>query len=142
VDMYGTSALAEATQSGHEEAMNLLLGHGAELCLDEGEAAGKLRKMVFDGDIAHLRRLLLAKIQVDAQDYDRRTASHIAAAEGNLVALRLLVEFGADLRVKNRWGHTIVDEARRQDRSAVLVFLNDMKTKGIKENARVSACRS
>jgi CRP-like cAMP-binding protein len=131
VDMHGTSALAEATRSGHEETMKLLLSHGAELCLDEGEAAGKLCKMVFDGDILHLRRLLLAKIQVDAGDYDRRTASHIAAAEGNVAALRLLVESGADLTVKDRWGNTIFDEARRQDKNAVLVFLNDMKTKEI-----------
>jgi ankyrin repeat protein len=127
VDMHGTSALAEATRGGHEDTMTLLLSHGAELSLDAGEAAGKLCKMVFDGDMLHLRRLLIAKIQVDAGDYDMRTASHIAAAEGNVAALRLLVEFGADLMRKDRWGNTIFDEARRQDKNAVLEFLDDMK---------------
>jgi ankyrin repeat protein len=33
---------------------------------------------------------------VNAADYDRRTAAHIAAAEGNFVAFKLLVEFGCD----------------------------------------------
>lgn len=49
-------------------------------------------------------RLLLAGAEADACDYDQRTALHIAAAEGNLPAVKVLVEGGgANVCVKDRW---------------------------------------
>ena len=68
------------------------------------------RYEVLDGDTVALRRLLKANINVDAADYDKRCAVHIACAEGNLVALKVLVEAGADLTVLDRWNNTGMDE--------------------------------
>lgn len=115
VDMHGSSALYEATREGHEDTMDVLLEHGAELCMSEGKAASILCQSVFDGDMLQLRRLLHANIPVNAGDYDRRTASHIAAAEGNVQALKILVEFGADLELRDRWHNSVFDEARREE---------------------------
>lgn len=48
-------------------------------------------------------RLLRCGADVNAGDYDERTALHVAAANGNLAAVRLLVEQGgADLDVRDR----------------------------------------
>ena len=124
--MHGTSALYEAARNGHEAVMDILLENGASLCMDEGQAAAKLCSLIFDGDILALRRVLKAKIQVDAADYDKRTGAHIAAAEGNLTALKLLVEFGADLNLGDRWGNTVYDEARRVSENALLEYLNGL----------------
>ena len=49
--------------------------------------AALLCTAVFEGDLKLLRLLLRAGAHVDAGDYDKRTALHIAAAEGNLAAV-------------------------------------------------------
>jgi CRP-like cAMP-binding protein len=125
-DMHGTTALYEAARNGHESTVDVLLEHGAELCMSEGQAASTLCQIVFDGDILKLRRLMKAKIQVNAGDYDGRTAAHIAAAEGNVAALKALVEFGADLELKDRWNNSIRDEAKRANAGHVLEFLKTL----------------
>jgi ankyrin repeat protein len=128
VDVHGASALFEAAKNGHENTMDALLKHGAKLCMDESLAALTLCQAVFDGDILTLRRLLQAQIQVNASDYDKRTAAHLAAAEGNIVAFKALVEFGADLTVKDRWNNTIGDEAKRANAGQILEYLEALKT--------------
>eukprot|EP00978_Attheya_sp_CCMP212_P044918 scaffold327168_cov59-Attheya_sp.AAC.1 len=128
VDMHGTSALFEATKHGHEDTMEMLLAHGAELCMGENQAASTLCQAVFDGDILMLKRLVKAKIQVNASDYDKRTAVHIAASEGNMAALKVLVELGsADLSGMDRWGHSVYDEASKTAKAEQL--LSYLKTK-------------
>jgi ankyrin repeat protein len=48
-------------------------------------------------------RLLRAGANVDSFDYDKRTALHVAAADGNLAAVKLLVEQGgAQVNLKDR----------------------------------------
>ena len=111
--MHGSTALLEAVKNGNETIMDILLKHGAELCMPESLAASVLCQAVFDGDIVLLKRLLRAGIQVDAVDYDQRAATHIAAAEGNASALRVLASHGADLSLRDRWGNTPEIEANR-----------------------------
>ena len=120
-DMNRSSALYDATKNGHEDTMDVLLKHGAELGMDDGQAASTLRKAVFDGDISMLRRLLRARIHVNACDYDKRTAAHVAASEGSVAALKVLVEFGADLTLADRWNNTVDDEANRSNASSQLL---------------------
>ena len=60
----------------------------AALMMAPVAAAAQLCTAVFDGDMPLLRRLLHAGANPNAADYDKRTALHIAAAEGNLPAVR------------------------------------------------------
>ena len=53
--------------------------------------------------------------------------AHIAAAEGNLTAMKLLVEYGADLSLTDRWGNTVYHEAARASDNVVLEYLNELK---------------
>jgi ankyrin repeat protein/CRP-like cAMP-binding protein len=124
VDMHGTSALYEAARKGHEDTMEELMNHGAKLCMDEPRAASILCQTVSDGDILTLRRLLRAGIPVNAADYDQRTAAHIAAAEGHVAALKVLVEFGADLTLEDRWHNTVSIEAKKSNTRQVLEYLD------------------
>jgi potassium channel len=111
--MHGTSALLEAVKNANDNVMEVLLANDAKLCMSEHNAASVLCQTVSDGDIVLLKRLLRAGINPNAADYDKRTAAHIAAAEGNTVALRTLAENGADLALKDRWEQTAWDEAQR-----------------------------
>jgi ankyrin repeat protein/CRP-like cAMP-binding protein len=130
VDVNGGSALYEAAKNGHDDTMEVLIRNGATLCMSESLAASTLCQLVFDGDALTLRRLLRAKVPVNAADYDRRSAAHIAAAEGNLVAFKLLVEFGCDLTVKDRWNNSIEDEATKAaDGAKFLEYLRDISVR-------------
>lgn len=128
-DVHGSTALYEAVKNGHEATADLLCAHGAELCMTESLAASILCQAVYDGDIIVLKRLVRAKIQVNASDYDKRTAAHIAVAEGNLAALKVLVAHGADLTRQDRWETSVIDEAARVNASPVLDFIQGAKTK-------------
>lgn len=123
-DMHGTSPLYEATKNNHEHIAEILLEHGAKLAMSESLAASTLCQAVFDGDTLLLKRLLNSRIQVNASDYDKRTAVHIAASEGNTAAFKILAEAGADLSVRDRWGNTVRSEAERSKSGQILMFLD------------------
>lgn len=130
IDMQGSTALYEAIRNGHEKTMTLLLQYGATLCMSECRAASVLCQAVYDGDIVLLRRLLDSGINCNATDYDKRTASHIAAAEGNIVAIKLLKQYGADMNKKDRWNNTIYDEMKRSQlhqQQQLLIFFEEIK---------------
>lgn len=121
-DMHGSSALYEAVKNGHESTMSVLLNvGGAELCMPESRAASILCQAVFDGDILLLQRLIKAGIDVNSSDYDFRTPAHIASAEGNVSALRVLLQHGADITRSDRWQHTVLEEARRSQAARTLL---------------------
>jgi hypothetical protein len=54
------------------------------------EDAARMCSCVFESNLPLLRRLIRAGAPVDAGDYDKRTALHISAAEGNAAAVRHL----------------------------------------------------
>lgn len=125
-DKHGTSALYESIKNNNEQITNILLKHGADLSMNESLAASTLCQTVFDADTSLLKRLLKAKIQVNACDYDKRTAVHIAASEGNIAAFKLLVEYGSDISCKDRWGNTAKSEAERANSCAILKYIDSL----------------
>jgi len=127
IDRRGTSALYEAARNGHDEIMELFMEHGAKLCMKEPVAASLICQTVFDGDTLLLSRLLRANIQVNAADYDGRTAAHIAASEVNLVALKTLVKHGADLSLRDRWENTPMDDAIKVKASRIIEYLESVE---------------
>ncbi len=113
-------------KNNHEDVVEILLKRGAELSMSGSLAATTLCQAVDDGDILMLKRLMVAKIQVNAADYDKRTAAHIAASEGNVAALKLLVEAGADLSLEDRWRNTAKSEAEKAKSAQVLEYLDSL----------------
>ncbi|KAK1804402.1 hypothetical protein P4O66_020410 [Electrophorus voltai] len=68
----------------------------------------------YRGDLHSLRRHFLSGADVNAVDYDGRSALHVAASEGRLEVISFLVEnAGADCTLKDRWGNTALQEALR-----------------------------
>lgn len=66
------------------------------------DTASLLCKLVFDGDLPLLRRMIRAGIAIDAGDYDQRTALHIAACEGNLTAVRPFHTFSCSYSLQGK----------------------------------------
>lgn len=64
------------------------------------------------GDGEGVRHLVESGVGVNSSDYDRRTALHIAAAEGHTEVVQLLLDLKADVDLKDRWEHRAIDEAK------------------------------
>ena len=94
--------MQEAAKRNDDTIMELLSSHGGTIQLNDPGTI--LCNAAFASDLPLLRNLLSGGVPPDSADYDLRTAIHIAAAEGMLPIVKLLVEFGADINVQDRWG--------------------------------------
>ncbi len=76
-----------------------------------------------NGDLPSLQRLEARGVDLNAGDYDRRTALHLAASEGQLNAVRYLLERGVAPAPVDRWGGTPLDDAIREHHHEVAEVL-------------------
>ena len=74
-------------------------------------------------DTKYFFRLLIVNAIPHSYCLPLLSASHIAAAEGNLPALRTLTKYGADLKAVDRWGNTPLIEAQRLSSKTIVDFL-------------------
>ncbi|MQM14768.1 hypothetical protein Taro_047705 [Colocasia esculenta] len=111
IDKFGNSPLLEAVKAGHDRVATLLAEKGAGLNLQD--AGTYLCKVVTDSKVDFLVRLLRNGVDPNSKNYDQRTALHVAAAEGLHLVAKVLIEFGANVHSKDRWGNTPLDESRR-----------------------------
>ncbi|KAM3608800.1 uncharacterized protein V6R79_004997 [Siganus canaliculatus] len=93
----------------------------------EGHQIMNVLLAAFRGDVQALRRYFLSGVDVNAVDYDGRSALHVAAAEGHAEVIRFLLEnAGADAGLKDRWGSSALQEARRHHREAAVQLLQGL----------------
>ncbi|KAM7529811.1 hypothetical protein LguiB_033221 [Lonicera macranthoides] len=64
------------------------------------------------GDRVGLNQMLREGISPNVQDYDKRTALHLAASEGHASIVELLVQYNADVNLEDRWQRTPLTDAR------------------------------
>ena len=86
---------------------------GGELGLGEKEPAGELCALARGGKLETLKDFLQNGADVNAADYDGRTALHLAASEGNGPCVEMLLAAGARFDLKARWGNNAKQEAER-----------------------------
>ena len=76
------------------------------------------------GDLETLEQLLtLPSVDVNGGDYDKRTAIHLAAGEGHVDAIKLLIKHNADVNVEDRFGNRPLDDAQRGQKAEVINLL-------------------
>ncbi|CAI7931633.1 unnamed protein product, partial [Closterium sp. NIES-54] len=122
-DRFGVTPLLEALRAGHMQTAEVLREHGAQILLDD--PASELCHAVKRGMVEYLERLLSFGLDPNEADHDLRTPLHVAAAEGSVVLVRLLLEHGADAWARDRLGHLPVDEACRNGARPVIALLKD-----------------
>lgn len=67
----------------------------------------RLLQCASKGDKAGVIQELDKGVEPNGADYDRRTALHLAACEGWIEVVDLLLEKGADVNSLDRWGRTV-----------------------------------
>ena len=121
LDRWGNTPLDDALNAetdGATKVAEYLTSKGASR--GKGGAGGDSTVSALAGlceaaaSVPRLRKL--AKLcDVNKGDYDKRTACHLAASEGQLEALKVLIEeLGAEHSPLDRWKHTPLDDARRE----------------------------
>ena len=146
-DRWGGYPISDAKNNGHTEIVDIFNkldieyteplhlvedsnGNSDEFAIYEDESLViELLFAAAENDVNGIRQLVAQGVPAHAGDYDSRTALHLAAAEGSLDAVKYLVSHGHPLFVRDRWGATPLDEAKREKRDSVNVFLTElMKT--------------
>ncbi|KAH0453910.1 hypothetical protein IEQ34_018234 [Dendrobium chrysotoxum] len=121
LDKFGNSPLLEAVKAGHDEIAKLLLENGAVLNLED--SGTYLCKLAADNKVDILQRLLKYGVDPNCQNYDQRTPLHVAASAGLHLVAGVLIEFGANVLAKDRWGNTPLDEGQRSGNKPVVEIL-------------------
>ncbi len=88
------------------------------------------------GDVAEMRRLVAKGVSPTSQDYDGRSALHLAASEGQLEALKYLLGLEVDVNALDRWQNTPLDDAVRNDNQAVVSILKEHGAKPGQKNVK------
>ncbi|KAK8686739.1 hypothetical protein V6N13_125759 [Hibiscus sabdariffa] len=130
-DKFGNTPLLEAIKHGHGQVTSLLVQAGAILAMDD--AGCFLCMTVARRDLDLLKRALAAGIDPNAKSYDYRTPLHVAASEGLYLVAKSLVEAGASVFSKDRWGNTPVDDARIDGNRNLIALLEAARTSQMAE---------
>jgi glutaminase len=72
-----------------------------------------------------IAELLKCGADPNVADYDIRTALHIACSDGKEEAVGLLLEAGANVLVRDRWGSTPYDDAARKGYNHIVRMLEE-----------------
>ncbi|KAK2994259.1 hypothetical protein RJ640_013158 [Escallonia rubra] len=130
-DNFGNTPLLEAIKSGHEKVVYILVKEGASLNIDD--AGSFLCALVAKGDSEFLKRILANGIDPNSKDYDHRTPLHVAASQGLFLMAKFLLEAGASVFSKDRWGNTPLDEGRMCGNKNMIKLLEEAKCSQLAE---------
>eukprot|EP00189_Rhodosorus_marinus_P009361 CAMPEP_0184753786 /NCGR_PEP_ID=MMETSP0315-20130426/44282_1 /TAXON_ID=101924 /ORGANISM="Rhodosorus marinus, Strain UTEX LB 2760" /LENGTH=523 /DNA_ID=CAMNT_0027233173 /DNA_START=240 /DNA_END=1811 /DNA_ORIENTATION=+ len=78
---------------------------------------------VHSGDLQKSEALLAKGAMIESRNYDKRTALHIAACDGNSEMVKLLLSKGAMTDVRDRWGSTPLHDAQQAGHHEVILLL-------------------
>ncbi|XP_024014683.1 potassium channel GORK isoform X2 [Eutrema salsugineum] len=125
-DKFGNTPLLEAVKTGQDRVISVLVKEGASFDLED--SGNFLCTAVVKSDSDFVKRLLSSGMDPNTKDYDHRTPLHVAASEGLYLMAKMLVEAGASVVAKDRWGNSPLDEARMCGNKKLIKLIEDAKT--------------
>ena len=136
---WGQTPLDEALRARQQTTVQLLMQHrgtmGVEAktaALIEAASSGHLETSPDAEQLARIMRQ--SSVDPDASDYDKRTALHLACANGYVKTAELLLNLHADVNVLDRWNATPLADAVTGGHLAVATLL---RGKGARMSAEV-----
>ncbi|XP_015219420.2 ankyrin repeat domain-containing protein 50 [Lepisosteus oculatus] len=120
----GHSALSAAALENHREVVEHLLRRGADPDVRDAEGRPLLYLLVLEGclDMASLF-LEKANVPLESQDAEGRTALHVASWHGQLEAIRLLLQHGANANAQDVEGRPPLHSAAWQGHASAASLL-------------------
>lgn len=76
------------------------------------------------GDLSEIKRAVALGVDINKSDYDKRTALHLAAAEGHEDIVKYLIRKGADINAIDRWGKKPLDDAIMNNNISIIELLD------------------
>lgn len=120
-DRKDRSPVDDAVTNGHRNILRVLRQYGANIPRHLFEAQPELENQrgmdliehAARGRVDAVKKALGQGANADFEDYDSRTALHLACVEGRLDIVKILLQASASTTVRDRWGSTPADEARK-----------------------------
>ena len=103
-DEEGLNAFSIAAQYGNGEIMRILAERGIEIYNTDKKGNNALHLSArFENRLGILKMLAASRYDLNRQNADGDTATHVAAQKGNLDHLEALNQYGADLNMLNNF---------------------------------------
>lgn len=127
-DRKGRSPVDDAVNNGHRHILRLLRQYGASIPRHLFEAQPELDNQrgmdlvehAAGGRVDAVNKALGQGANPNFEDYDSRTALHLACVEGHLEIAKILLHSGANPTARDRWGSTPAEEARKAGYSNII----------------------
>ncbi|KAK3251424.1 hypothetical protein CYMTET_39234 [Cymbomonas tetramitiformis] len=122
-DRWGSTPLQDAVLAGHKLVAQLLHEEGGKLMIDD--EAGCICTAAAEGAIERIGMLQQCGLDINAGDYDSRTAIAVACAERQALSVfHLLNTAMAEVNVVDRWGSTpLIDALSTREPDIVQIVL-------------------
>ncbi|GAX80356.1 hypothetical protein CEUSTIGMA_g7795.t1 [Chlamydomonas eustigma] len=148
LDIFGTNALVGAVRYNHPGSTAILLAAGCSLKDCTMTIKTDVIMSIVDKDIQKLTDYLSAGADPNMSDHTGSSLLHIAAGQGYLDAVELLVDFGANVLIEDRcndaWGSMPIHNAKRMNAHEVVAYLEPLVEKALGERVEsdTKACTS
>eukprot|EP00029_Vermamoeba_vermiformis_P003176 TRINITY_DN13551_c0_g1_i1.p1 TRINITY_DN13551_c0_g1~~TRINITY_DN13551_c0_g1_i1.p1 ORF type:complete len:167 (-),score=52.34 TRINITY_DN13551_c0_g1_i1:61-561(-) len=107
-DVQGKTAVGEAAKWGHLEVVKFMKEKGADLELADTAGSRPLHLAAFNGKDDVVSWLIHdAKCDINARDADGNTPLIKAASRGHISTVKLLLQSGADKKIKNNMNNDV-----------------------------------
>src|SRR6266851_698030 len=100
-----------ASREGHVDAARILVGHGADVTVQDKSGWSPLHLALARGHVELARVLVGHSADLTAQDNDGRTPLHLASAWGHVELARTFVEHGTDVTAQDKSGWSPLHQA-------------------------------